>query len=331
MMMSQLASSGSGSLALLASGGWGLKNPNDIYVSLLTSRPIADTIIQRFNLSASYRSRDMTAARKTLASYTDVNAEKGGLIAVSITDRDKKRVASIANAYVEDLRTLTKALAVTEASQRRFFYEEQLKEAKESLIQAESAFQQVQQSKGLVVLDAQAKAMIESLADLRAKAAAKQVQIQALRSFATDRNPQFETAERELAAIKGEIANLEQRNRTSNAQELGLEDVPGAGLEYLRAEHEVKYRQTLFDLLIKQYDAARLDEGKDALIIQVAEPAIEPDRKSSPQRTLIVLLSAASGFFIGCVVVLILWWNQCAQSDRKLADQLRELKLALFK
>ena len=331
MMMNQLASSGSGSLALLAGGGWGLKNPNDIYVSLLTSRPIADTIIQKFNLSASYRSRDMTAARKKLASYTDVNAEKGGLIAVSVTDREKKRVASMANAYVEELRTLTRTLAVTEASQRRLFYEEQLKEARESLLQAESAFQQVQQSKGLVVLDAQAKAMIESLADLRAKAAAKQVQIQALRSFATDRNPQFETAELELAAIKSEIANLEQRNRTSNAQELGLGDVPGAGMDYLRAEHEVRYRQALFDLLIKQYDAARLDEGKEALIIQVAESAIEPDRKSSPQRTLIVLLSAASGFFIGCVVALILWWNQCAQSDRKLADQLRELKFALFK
>jgi uncharacterized protein involved in exopolysaccharide biosynthesis len=296
---------------------------------MLTSRPVADAIIQKFNLTASYHSRDMTAARKKLANFTTVTAEKSGFILVSVSDTDKKRVADMANAYVEELRALTRHLAVTEASRRRLFYEEELKDAKESLIAAEGAFQQVQQNKGLVALDAQAKAMIESLTELRARAAAKQVQLQALRSYATDRNPEVEITQRELTSIQDEIARMETRSHASKLPDLGLEDVPSAGLEYLRAEHEVKYRQALFDLLIRQYDAARLDESKEPTIIQVMEPAIEPDRKSSPQRTLIVLVSAVLGFSIGCFVVLILWWTRCAQSDRNLAGQLRELKFAL--
>ena len=230
---------------------------------------------------------------------------------------------------VDELRALTKNLAVTEASRRRLFYEQELKDAKESLIAAESAFQQVQQNKGLVALDAQAKAMIESLAQLRARAAAKEVQLEAMRSYATDRNPEVIIAQRELASMQDEIARMEARSHTSKLPDLGLEDVPGAGLEYLRAEHEVKYRQALFDLLIKQFDAARLDESKESTIIQVMEPAIEPDRRSSPHRTLIGLLSALAGFFLGCVATLILWWTRCAQSDRKLAGQLRELKFAI--
>jgi uncharacterized protein involved in exopolysaccharide biosynthesis len=330
MMMNQLAATSGGSpLAAIAGAGLGLKSPNDIYVGMLTSRPVADAIIQKFNLKADYHSRDMTAARKKLAARTTVTAEKSGFILVSVTDRDKTRVADMANAYVDELRALTRRLAVTEASRRRLFYEQELKDARESLVAAETAFQQVQQNKGLVALDAQAKAMIESLTELRARAAAKQVELQALRSYATDRNPEVEIAQRELTSIQEEITRMESRSRASRLPDLGLEDVPGAGLEYLRAEHEVKYRQTLFDLLIRQYDAARLDESKEPTIIQVMEPAIEPDRKSSPKRTLIVLGSAVLGFFVGCFVVLILWWTKCAQSDRNLAQQLRELKFAL--
>ena len=330
LMMNQLsATSGASPLAAIAGAGLGLKSPNDIYVGMLNSRPVADAIIQKFNLKADYHSRDMTAARKRLANHTTVTAEKSGFILVSVSDRDKKRVADMANAYVDELRALTRHLAVTEASRRRLFYEEELKEAKESLVTAETAFQQVQQNKGLVALDAQAKAMIEGLTELRARAAAKQVQLQALRSYATDRNPEVEITQRELTSIQDEIARMEARSHTSKLPDLGLEDVPGAGLEYLRAEHEVKYRQALFDLLIRQYDAARLDESKEPTIIQVMEPAIEPDRKSSPKRTLIVLAAAVLGFFIGCFAVLILWWTKCAQSDRYLANQLRELKFAL--
>jgi tyrosine-protein kinase Etk/Wzc len=330
LMMNQLAAtSGASPLAAMAGAGLGLKSPNDIYVGMLNSRPVADAIIQKFNLTADYHSRDMTAARKKLANCTTVTAEKSGFILVSVSDRNKKRVADMANAYVEELRALTRRLAVTEASRRRLFYEEELKDAKESLVAAETAFQQVQQNKGLVALDAQAKAMIESLTELRARAAAKQVELQALRSYATDRNPEVEIAQRELTSIQDEITRMEARSHTSNLPDLGLEDVPGAGLEYLRAEHEVKYRQALFDLLIRQYDAARLDESKEPTIIQVMEPAIEPDRKSSPKRTQIVLLLTAAGFLISCLSALVLWWLKVAHAEPQLAWQLNNLKEAL--
>jgi capsule polysaccharide export protein KpsE/RkpR len=330
LMMNQLTSAGGGSLAALAGGGLGLKNPNDIYVGLLTSRPIADAIIQKFNLAKVYHAKDMTAARKKLAGYTEVTSEKNGFIDISVTDKDKKRVAEMANTYTDQLRILTKSLAVTEASQRRLFYEEQLKQSKDALVAAELAFQQVQQQKGLVQLDAQAKAMIESLAVLRAQVAAKQVEVQALRSYSTEQNPDVQLEEKELASLQAEEARLEQSNRSPGIAGLGLGNVPAAGLEYLRAAHELAYRQALFDMLMKQYDAARLDEAKDAAIIQVVEPAIEPDRKSSPKRALIIVLSTFVGFFFGCILALFLWGKELAQLDPDVAKQIQEFRCALM-
>jgi uncharacterized protein involved in exopolysaccharide biosynthesis len=111
---------------------------------------------------------------------------------------------------------------------------------------------------------------------------------------------------------------------------MGLADVPGAGLEYLRAEHELKYRQAMFDLLIKQYDAARLDEVKDAAVIQAFEPAIEPDRNSSPQRVLIVMSFSVVGVLSGCLLVPLLCWKEYAQSDAEFVKGLKRLKDAVM-
>jgi tyrosine-protein kinase Etk/Wzc len=330
LMMNQLAASGSGSLAALASGGLGLKNPNDIYIGLLESRPVADSIIHDFGLQKAYRSKNLSSARRTLAGRTTIASEKSNLLSISVTDRDKNRAAAIANAYTDQLRVLTQNLAVSEASQRRLFYEGQMKQAKDALVSADLAFQQVQQQKGLVSLDAQSKTILEGLAGLRAEAAAKQVQVQALRSYSTERNPDLQLAERELGTLQAESAQLTQRSHSREFANLGLADVPSAGLDYLRAQHELLYRQTLFDLLIKQYDVARLDEAKEAAIIQVVEPAIPPDRKSAPKRALILVVCTVMGFFFGCLLSLLAWWKENLMAEPVLAGQLRELKRALL-
>jgi uncharacterized protein involved in exopolysaccharide biosynthesis len=326
LMMDQLTSVGGGSLATLAGGGLGLKNPNDIYIGLLNSRPIADAVIQRFNLATVYKAKNMTRARIKLAANTAVVSEKNGLIDVSVTDSNKNRAAAMANTYTEQLRVLTKTLAVTEASQRRIFYEDQLKQSKEALVAAALAFQQVQQQKGLVQLDAQAKAMIEGLAALRAKIEAKQVEVQAIRSYSTEQNPDVQLAEKELASLEAEEASLEQRNNVPGIAGLGLGNVPAAGLEYLRAAHELQYQQALYDMLLKQYDAARLDESKEAAIIQVVEPAIAPDQKSSPHRASIVLLFAIFGFLGACAFVLA---DNSAKGNPEISRSLAKFRSAL--
>jgi tyrosine-protein kinase Etk/Wzc len=330
LFMSQIAGSGANPLATMAGAGLGLKSPSDLYVGMLQSQTVADALIHQFDLTRVYRSRDRTQAREQLAQNTMMLTEKSGLISIEVTDRDRNRAAALANSYAVELRTLTQSLAVSEASERRLFYEDQLKQAKEALVAAEIGFQQVQQQKGLVALDAQAKVMIESVAMLRAQAAAKQVEVQALRSYSTEQNPDVQLAEQELSTLQGEAARVEQRSGSQERGSLGLEDVPSAGLEYLRAQHELVYRQALYDLLIKQLDAARLDESKEAAIIQVVDPATVPDRKSVPHRGLIILLSALLGIFSGVFYLLAAMALERARQNPEVAVQLRMLRAAVL-
>ena len=327
LLMSEISNSNLGSLANVAGGGLGLKNPNDLYIGLLNSRTVADAIIEKFELAKVYRAKNMLIARKKLADNTKVVSERSGLLAISVEDKDRNRAAEMANAYTDGLRVLTKTLAVTEASQRRLFYEEQLKSAKDGLVSAELALQQIQQKKGLVVLDAQAKALVEGIAVLHAEISTKQVELQAKRSYSTEQNPEVQLLEGQLASMKVEASRLEQRSKTSGAGNLGLQDLAGSGLEYLQAEHEVKYRQVMFDMLLRQFDAAKLDEAKDAAVIQIVEPAIPPDQKSSPRRAMIVLMFTVLGLLCGISYVFV---HDLSSRNPATLESLAEFKSALF-
>src|SRR6185369_10930497 len=177
--------------------------PGDVYVSLFRSRTVEDAVIKRFGLLSRYRESRVTDAREEFEEHATVSLGlKDGLIRVSVKDRDPKIAAEIANGYVDELRKLSATLAITEASQRRLFFQQQLEEAKNSLVTAEIKMKNTQQSTGLVQIDSQARALIESAAALRAQVVAKQVQIQAMRSFATEENPELVTAKQQLAALE---------------------------------------------------------------------------------------------------------------------------------
>jgi capsule polysaccharide export protein KpsE/RkpR len=328
LLMNQLVSSNNTTSLAAIVGGAGLKSPNDIYIGLLRSRPIADALVQRFSLRNVYSTTNLTGARKVLAANTKTVSENSGLLAVSVTDHDKNRAAEMANAYVEELRTLTKMLALMEASQRKSFYDEQLTHAKDDLITAEVSFRQVQKTKGVVELDAQAKAMIAGLADLHAQVASKEVKLQSLRSYSTEGNPEVQLAENELSSLRAQVSQWEGKSQSPGSSNMGLQDVAGAGLDYLRAQHELQYRQTLFDLLLKQDDAARLDEARNPAVIQVVEVAVPPERKSSPHRVLVIILFGFVGFLVSSLWLLV---SDRIRSNPDVFHSLVQLKSVLLR
>src|SRR3954469_21816761 len=214
MLLSQLAGGGMGPLAALAGPGLGLKNPNDIYLGILKSRTIEDALIAKFDLLRVYHEKRASDARKELEKASDILTQKEGLISISVEDKDPKRAAALANAYVEELRNVTQHLAISEAGQRRLFFEQQVQQAKDDLSRAEVALKETQQKTGMIQLDSQAKAIIEAVGNLRAQVAAKEVQLQAMRSFATEQNPDTVLAQQQLAGLRTQLSKLENQPGT---------------------------------------------------------------------------------------------------------------------
>jgi uncharacterized protein involved in exopolysaccharide biosynthesis len=307
-LLGQLGNMGAlGSLASLAGGGLNLKNPADMYVSLLTSRTVEDAMIQRFGLMQEYHEKRMSDAEKAFEHRsTAVAGSKDGLIRLTVEDGDPKRAAELANGYVEEFRKLSGSLAITEAARRRLFFEQQLQQAKEKLTGAEDAMTKTQESTGVLQIDSQARALIESAAVLRGQVVAKQVQIEGMRTFATDDNPNIILAKQELAALQSQLDRL-----AGSKQDLGSDinmskgRVTQSGVEYLRRFRDLKYQETIFELLAKEFEVAKLDEAREGAIVQVVDVAVPPDKKSSPHRTLIVIGATILSFFVAVFWVIV--------------------------
>jgi tyrosine-protein kinase Etk/Wzc len=298
-----------GPMAAMAQKDLGLKNPNDLYVGMLRSRTSEDALIRRFDLLRVYHDKKMSDARKNLENASTIVLGKEGFISISVEDKNRSRAPQIANAYVDQLRLLTQDLAVTEAGQRRLFFEKQLELAKNNLADAEQALKETEQKTGMIQLDGQAKAIIESVVKLRALIAAKEVELHAMRLFSTEQNPDVLLGEQQLSGLREQLTLLEKHSGGTSGNlgnvQVPVGNVPEAGLQYVRKLRDMKYAETMFELLAKQYEAARLDEARTAAVIQVLDPAIEPDRKSSPQRTLIIVMVTLSGFFGSAGYILL--------------------------
>lgn len=318
-----------GSLSALGGGASGLlKNPGDMYVGILESHSIADGVIRRENLAAVYKTKTAIDTRKRLDAHTKITAGKDTLIAIEVSDHDPNRAAAIVNAYLDELYRTNSTLAVTEAGQRRLFYDDQIGKEKDALAKAEADFVATQKKTGIIALAGQTEALIRSSTQARAEIASREVQLETLGSYATPENPTFQRLQKELGGLREQLQKLEAaqgRSATPGDIQLPSGVVPELGLEYLRKLREVKLHEALYELLLKQYEIARLDEGKAAQVIQVIDRGTPPDKTSGPPRLLIIVGALILGLLIGCGYVLLLEAWRRVREQPAYASKLNQL------
>lgn len=294
-----------GSLASLAGmNGSSVKSPADMYIGVLESRTIADHLIEKFHLEGLYKTKTMEDTRVALKKHSKFIATKDGLIHITVEDHSPQRASDMTNGYLDELYLMNSQLAVTEAAQRRVFFDQELASEKNALSTSEEALKQMEEKTGVIQLSGQAEAIIRSIAQLRAEIAARQVELQATRTFATEQNPDAIRLQEEINSLHDQLSRLENDPRAAQlgAGNLQAGKVPALGLEYARRLRDVRFNEALYELLTKQYEAARIDEAKAAPLIQVVDRAVPPDKKSSPHRVLLTLAFGFAGFLLACMV-----------------------------
>jgi tyrosine-protein kinase Etk/Wzc len=310
-----------GSLGSLATGALGMKSASDTYVGMLKSRTLADALVDRFKLMEAYGAERRSDARAMLGGASQITVGKDGLISVEVNDPDPKRAAALANGYVEELEKLSGVLAVTEAGQRRLFFERQLGQAKENLLKAEMAARSALEQGGLAAVDAQGRSLLQMSAMLRARVSAKEVELNSMRGFATEQNPQFNKVQQELVALRAELAKLEGGGEATAGARGGRDK----GIRNVSLLREVRYQEVLFELLARQYELAKVDEAREGAVIQLLDKAIEPDRRSSPKRSLIVLTSMAVAVFVAAILAFLFEWVERARRSPEDSRRLAQL------
>lgn len=316
-----------GALTAFAGVGSGIgKNPADLYVAILQTNLVAHNMVDRFHLMDVYKIPDRDGAAGMLRKRTKFSTSKDGLIQVTVEDTDPKRSVVLANGYADELFQQNNRLAIGAAAQRRLFFEQQLDREKDRLADAEVALKQTQQSTGVLQLSGQAQTIIGQEANLQANITSHEVQLGSLLSSSTEQNPEVVRLRSELSGLREQ---LQQLQKGTSSDMMGLRQFPVAGLEYIRKEREVQYHQTLYDLLARQLEAARIDEAKASPTVQMVDPPLVPKVRSWPKPFLFILIGVVVGTMFGFIRVTVIYLYDYAERDPRLRDRYKQVKQAM--
>jgi tyrosine-protein kinase Etk/Wzc len=298
-----------GALGGLAGAATGIKSPADQYVAFMKSVSVQDALIERFELIERYEAKLKSDVRLELSSNIRIASGKDGLISLEVDDKEPKFAADLANAHVEELRILLSRLAVTEAQQRRMFFEKQLQLTKEKLSKADLALK----ASGInsSVLKSSPSSAVEAVARLKAGISVQEVKLGSMRNYLTENSPDFKQALSELSSLKTQLAKAEKDEPATQGSS-----------DYVARYREFKYQETMFELFAKQFELAKVDESREGAVIQVLDIAEPPERKAKPKQAMITIMAfLASGFALMLFVFV--------RSALKNASQDEETKLRM--
>lgn len=277
----------------------GVNSPVDQYIAFLKSRSVQDALVVRFNLMERINTKSREAARSAVDGSVVIASGKGGIITIDASDKDPAFAAELANAHIEELGILLNRLAVTEAQQRRLFFEKQLANAKDNLVKAEQALKAGGINSNVLKLTPGASA--SAMATLKAAITAQEIKLASMRGYLTDSAPDFKQALTELAAMRSQIARAERAEPASSSVDS----------DYIARFRDYKYYESLFEIFIKQYEVARIDESREAAVIQVLDSAQPPERKSKPMKAQIAVQATLA---MGCALLLFVFIRQALRS-----------------
>lgn len=305
-----------GSMGGLASAASGLKNPADQYIAFLKTQSIMDAMVERFDLQNRYEAKFKVDARKALEQSTKISAGKDSIIKLEVDDKDPKFAADLANGYVHELRRLMSRLSITEAQNRRAFFEAKVQEARAELAEADKALRATGISAS--TLKSSPLAAVEVVARLKGAITAQEIKIGGMRGYLTESAPEVKQALVELATLRSQLSKAEKDEPAAVSGR--PEDT------YVERFREYKYKETLYEMFAKQYELARVDEAREGAVIQVIDPAQPPEKKSQPKKAQIAVIATLAAGLALLLFVLVRQALRNAHREPDTADKLQALQ-----
>jgi tyrosine-protein kinase Etk/Wzc len=290
----------------------------DIFVSILKSRTMAQDVVERFNLQQRYGVPFLSDAIRRLLSSTTVSLSREGIISVKVAETDPQLAADIANFFVANLDQMVTRFATTEAGKQRVFIAERLGETEQELRRAEQALRRFQETNKVIALQEQARGVVETAAQLKGEIMASEVQLEVMRKFATEANPEviklkqrIEEMKRHLSQMqygRGWVLPAENRNPGEPRNEIHVPfaQVPELGLELARLMRDVKVQETVYTLLTQQLEQAKIAEARDMPTVQILDKAVPADRKSKPVIRLNMAIAGITSLLMGILLAFFL-------------------------
>ncbi|MEM6647452.1 MAG: Wzz/FepE/Etk N-terminal domain-containing protein [Bacteroidota bacterium] len=280
--------------------------------AILDSRTLKDEVIETFDLVRVY---DMEEAEFPMASTRELLSENVSFeidneyehLIISVLDRDPNRAAEMANYFVGALNRRNNALQAQNARRYREYMEQTYLQTLSDMDSSRVALQAFQETYGVIDLPTQAQAFIEYMGTLRAAELQVEIQAEALQTQLGNQNANVQAAQAVVdAARRKSQAALSGREAM---MPIARDQLPAVGRQYAELYQEVLVQAEIHTFIRPLYEQARFDEVREQTAVQVLDPAVPPDRKAKPKRSILVILATFSGFALVILYLLARWWT----------------------
>jgi uncharacterized protein involved in exopolysaccharide biosynthesis len=298
-MLAALTSKSGMGLGSIAGDLLGVKSSGDLFIGILRSRTVEDRLVQRFDLKSVYSvGMDMDARRK-LEERTGIGADrKSGIITLVVTDRDPKRAAAMAQAYVQELGQLVVDLSTSSARRERVFLEGRLTAVKQALDDDSKAFSEFASKNTTIDIKDQGKAMMDAAATLMGQLIAAESELKGLEEIYTPNNVRVRSVQGRIGELRKQLLAMGGKEGSGPGTVGASEEMPYPSIRklpllavtYADLYRKVKIQEVVYETLTQEYELAKVQEAKEIPNVKVLDPAVVPERKSFPSRALVVLL-----------------------------------------
>jgi tyrosine-protein kinase Etk/Wzc len=339
MMMPGGGGGGLSALDLIGLVGGGGSEPN-VLATILQSRTVTDAVIAKHDLQKRYKCQHIEETRQTLWAHARVEVDrKSSVISLKVEDKSPQMARDLANTIADEANKLNNRISAVRAGQERRFLEARIVEQHATLAQAEVAMKNFSVQHKMLDIKEQTKASIQAVAKIRAEIQTRDVMLSYLSSFAGEGEENKGRLQREVGELKRQLGRLEEGSPTAAGEKLAarkggngssvmtpIAELPELGLEFARLFRDLKIQETVFELLTKQHEMAKLAEASDTANAQVIDQPLAATYKSRPKRSYYVIFG-----FLACFVVsvIVARFREAVARDPATAARWRAIREAL--
>jgi tyrosine-protein kinase Etk/Wzc len=291
----------------------GVSTPSETMVAILTSRRVAEEVIEENGLQKLYRARTMDHAVKALERRVSVDVDENGTVRIQAEARDRELAASIVGSLIAALERYNAEVRHTTGRTTREFVDTRLAKTVADLRTAENALAAFQREHASIQIDEQAKAAIDAMAEIESRAATAEIKLAMIKTYASPSHPEVKRLENEVGRYREALESVRTGTVAEGAPDLlngivlaPLAGMPALALEYVRLARDVQVLNTVYLFLVQELETAKIQEAKDTPTIQVLDAPTRPDIRTRPLRKLMVAVGALIGLLVGVCAAFFL-------------------------
>lgn len=333
-MMRSIPLSKLGGGASLLSGIQGGKDLENIYLAILTSKTMRMEMVKEFGLVHLYKFDKrkkfyIEDVLRMLDENISLQIADEGTFWIMVEDESPKRAADMANFMAMKLNDIYKQLTTETQRNQRIFLGERLDLIKADLEKAEEAYTDFQKRNKMLDITEQARVTIDAGSEVEARYLAAELKLDITRRVYSADNPKVKELEMELRELKRQRESFSNQRRSDLLIPYNM--APGLGLELVRLKRNLKIQETLFELVIQQYEFAKFEESKSTPSVQVLDKAEPPQKRASPKRMKIVVAVFFTSLIFGALLgAIIEVFRKFRQTNPEEYANFRRLKEAVF-